>query len=121
MYLLGIRDKSQLFTHPLLGNIFENMVVMEKLKQRLNAGYEPDMWFYRNSSGSIEVDLMVEEAGWIYPMEIKSAATYSAGMRKHLDEFVKLESRAKDPLVIYSGTTYPGQAVNFMDYFTRTP
>ena len=114
-YLLGVRDFSQLFSHPLIGNLFENMVVMEELKKQLNRAEEPDMWFYRNSSGSVEVDLLLERGGSVYPMEIKSAATYSEGMRRHLDEFCALEPRAKDPKVIYSGKSYPGIAQNFAE------
>ena len=65
-YLLGIRDASQLYTHPLVGNVFENMVVSEVIKRGLNRGFELDCWFCRNSSGSI-VDVAVNFAdvsGW---------------------------------------------------------
>ena len=114
-YLLGIRESSQIFTHPLCGNIFENMVVMEALKGRLNRGEEPDIWFYRNSSGSIEVDLLFENGGRVYPREIKCSSTYSADMGKCLKDFVLLETRSQNPLVVYSGATAPGQAVNFAE------
>lgn len=117
-YLIGIRDASQLYSHPLVGNLFENMVVIEALKQRMNRGKEPDMWFYRNSSGSIEVDLVIEEGGAVYPREIKSAMTYNHDMGRHLNEFVSLVSNAKNPLVVYAGKTFPGQAVNYCDNFS---
>ena len=91
------------------------MVVIEALKGRLNRGEEPDIWFYRNSSGSIEVDLLFESAGRVYPREIKCSATYSADMGKGLKDFALLETRSQDPLVIYSGVTAPGQAVNFAE------
>lgn len=114
-YLVGIRSAEQLFTHPLVGNLFENMVVTEALKSRLNRGLEPDLWFYRNSSGSVEVDLMFEEGGELHPREIKSSSTYSADMRRHLDEFLKLSSTAVKPLVVYSGVTHDSVAVNFAE------
>lgn len=114
-YLIGIRDASQLFTHPLVGNLFENLVVIEALKHRLNNGEEPDMWFYRNSSGSVEVDLLIEDCGVLYPREIKSSMTYQENMSRHLTEFMKLETNAKGALVVYSGSTHAGQAVNYSD------
>lgn len=114
-YLLGIRDASQLFTHPLVGNLFENMVVTEALKYRLNRGLEPDLWFYRNSSGSVEVGLLIEEGGRLYPREIKSSSTYSANMKRHLEEFCKLSSNADNPLVVYAGETHDSVAVNYAD------
>lgn len=112
-YLLGIRDPAQLATHPLVGELFENMVVMEAVKSRLNAGEEPDLWFYRNSSGSIEVDLLVERAGRLRLREVKCSATYHADMSRHLAQLSGLAANVDSALVVYSGETHPGVAVNF--------
>lgn len=114
-YLIGIRDAAQLYAHPLVGNLFENMVVIEALKNRLNRGLEPDLWFYRNGSGSIEMDLLIEEGGRLYPREIKSATTYAERMSTHFDEIVSLFGNVGKPLVVYAGETQEGIAVNFAD------
>ena len=114
-YLLGIRDVSQLYSHPLVGNVFENMVVAEAVKHRLNQGLEPDCWFYRNSSGSIEVDLLFEDGGTLHPREIKSSSTFSSDMRGHLETFGRLTPNIERPLVVYSGETHTDVAVNFAD------
>ena len=45
-------------THPLIGNIFENMVIADAYKEQFNCGKRPNLHFYRNSSGTIEVDLL---------------------------------------------------------------
>ena len=114
-YLLGIRDASQFYSHPLVGNVFENMVESEAIKHRLNQGLEPDCWFYRNSSGSIEVDLLIEEGDRIHPREIKSSFTYSSAMCGHLKVFFRLAANVEHPLVVYSGETHADVAVNFTD------
>lgn len=114
-YLIGIRDVSQLYVHPLVGQVFENMVVMESIKWRLNQGLDPDCWFYRNSSGSIEVDLLIEDGGRLYPREIKSSSTFYSGMRENLESFCRLTAQAVQPLVVYSGATYPEIAIHFAD------
>ena len=114
-YLLGIRDASQFYSHPLVGNIFENMVVVEAVKHRLNQLLEPDCWFYRNSSGSIEVDLLFEDGGKLHPREIKSSSTFSSDMREHLETFSRLASNVARSLVVYSGETHTDVAVNFAD------
>ena len=114
-YLLGIRDASQFYSHPLVGNIFENMVVVEAVKHRLNQGLEPDYWFYRNSSGSIEIDLLIEDGGKLHPREIKSSSTFSSDMREHLETFSRLASNVARSLVVYSGETHADVAVNFAD------
>ena len=114
-YLIGIREPSQLYSHPLVGHLFENMVVMEAMKYRLNKGKECDMWFYRNSSGSIEVDLLIESGTRLYPREIKSSLTYSEKMGNGLKAFAELASNAEQPLVVYAGKTFSGVAANFAD------
>lgn len=114
-YLLGIREKDQLFSHPLVGGLFENMVVMEAVKYRLNRGAEADMWYYRNSSGTLEVDLLIEDGLKLYPREIKSSSTYSDRMGRGLSEFLKLSPNAENPQVVYAGDTFAGVAANFTD------
>lgn len=42
------------------GHLFENMIVAEALKQRLNAGRTNNLCFYRDSNGN-EVDLITKE------------------------------------------------------------
>lgn len=50
-WLLGIREESHLDVHPLKGQLFENLVVLEIMKQYLNQGKHPQLHFYRDSSG----------------------------------------------------------------------
>ena len=114
-YLIGIREREQLFSHPLVGSLFENMVVMEAVKFRLNRGEEPDLWFYRNSSGTVEVDLLMEDGVDLRPREIKSSSTYSQRMGRGLSGFLKIARNVTDPLIVYAGETFDGVAANFRD------
>ena len=114
-YLLGIRTAEQLSTHPLQGNLFENMVMVEALKYRLNRGLGSDLYFYRNQSGSIEVDLVYEDGTRLLPREIKSSSTYSSSMSVHLKSFRALAPHTENPLVIYSGETMPNVAAHYSD------
>lgn len=114
-YLLGIRSAEQMSTHPLMGHLFENMVMAEALKHRLNYGKSPDLYFYRNSSGAVEVDLLLEDDGALYPREIKSSSTYSQTMSAHLKSFCALAPMARDPLVIYSGKSFSSVAQHYTE------
>ena len=67
----GIDNSAQLNRDPLRGNIYENLVIMEVLKTRLNTGQRPDLYFYRDSNGK-EVDLLILDGRSIQPIEIKS-------------------------------------------------
>lgn len=114
-YLLGIRNVEQMSTHPLMGHLFENMVIVEALKYRLNRGEDSDLYFYRNSSGSIEVDLLIEDGTSLLPREIKSSSTYSSSMSANLKAFCELAPTAKNSLVIYSGVAAPNVASHYSE------
>ena len=113
-YLLGIRSPESVATHPLMGNLFENYVVAEEMKRRFNRGEEADVYFYRNASGTTEVDLIVERDGRLHPIEIKASSTFASSMAKNLRAFGELCPEAEPGRVVYSGETTPA-AANFSD------
>ncbi len=76
-WLLGIREFSQLFSHPLRGSIFETWVVSETLKHRTNRGLMGGLAFYRDRNGA-EVDLVLDRTTSVALVEAKSAATPSS-------------------------------------------
>ena len=102
-HLLGIKSQDQVACHPLVGNLFENLVVMEAFKQRLNRGEEPDFWFLRTSHG-VEVDLVSENAGRLDLWEVKSGATFHDDMADNLRAISRLlPDVAGRMAVVYSG------------------
>lgn len=103
-YLLGIRSAEQVATHPLMGNLFENMVVADILKRRLNRGEEPDMYFLRTSSG-LEADVVVENAGRLDLYEIKAGSTFHADMAAGLRKIAAFMPNAGRAALVYSGRT----------------
>ncbi|MDR3087340.1 MAG: ATP-binding protein [Azoarcus sp.] len=100
--LLGIETPAQVARDPLFGGLFENMVVAEALKARLNAGREAGLYFYRDQRG-LEVDLLVRQARRLFPLEIKGGMTYDPSFAKNLLAFLKLTDTAESPTVIYAG------------------
>ena len=102
-YLLGIENSRQISTHPLRGNLFENLVVTEVIKHRYNAGKRASCTFYRDSSGH-EVDLLVEHGGHIHPFEVKAGRTIS---REFFRGFETLRNDLGDqvsrPILVYGG------------------
>lgn len=103
-YLVGIRDASQVATHPLMGSLFENMVVMELLKARLNRGDDADMYFLRTSSG-IEADVVVGNRGRLDLYEIKASSTYHSGMSDNLLKIAGFVPETGCRTIVYSGRT----------------
>ncbi|MCH3967276.1 MAG: ATP-binding protein [Atopobiaceae bacterium] len=83
-YLLGIKTLEQLLVHPMLGAVFENLVIAERMKRHLNGGDEPELCFYRDDS-KVEVDLLdLTDAASPELMEIKSSETYRPRFARHL-------------------------------------
>lgn len=75
--LLDIKSAEQVSTHFLRGGLFENLVVNEFIKDSLNKGEEPNLTFWRDSTGN-EIDLLQTIAGKQNAYEIKSGATYTS-------------------------------------------
>jgi hypothetical protein len=99
--LLSITSASGLRKHPNYGNIFENWIISEIRKNRLNIGLSDGMYFFRDSAGN-EIDLIVEEDGAPKCVEVKSSARYSPAMLKGLRYWLK-NSRGNTALLIYGG------------------
>lgn len=102
-FLLGIRTPEQLARDPLRGNLYENLVIADVLKARYNTGQRPELFFYRDSQGN-EVDLLIRDAGFITPVEIKSASTFTPHFIQGLDRFHALGAgRCAPGVVLYTG------------------
>lgn len=106
-YLLGLERRNQLETFYLRGEIFENFILSELIKFRLNKGLQPNIYFWRNSKG-VEIDCLVEKFDRLIPIEIKSGLTPSLHYFDQLKKWNKISGT--DPgknLVVYAGeTTY---------------
>ena len=56
------------------GALLENYVVAEIIRSYQNAGQEPYLYYYRDKDAR-EIDLILEQDGKLFPMEIKKMAT----------------------------------------------
>lgn len=101
-FLLGITKEEQVSRDPLVGNIFENLIVIESLKYLYNKGLISNLYFYRDSNGN-EVDLILKRGRDLIPIEIKSSSTFSQKQMKGLRYFQKLKPDTKQLLLVYNG------------------
>lgn len=101
--LLGIRTKEQLDTHFMKGSIFENLIVIETMKQFYHRGIRPNCFFWRDNTG-IEIDLIIEEGGKIFPVEIKSGRTIQSDFFRNLEFFNRISDNPPElGHIIYGG------------------
>ncbi|MBQ7188115.1 MAG: ATP-binding protein [Kiritimatiellae bacterium] len=115
-HLLAISSARQIAQHPLVGGLFENMVVIEALKARLNAGLEPNLYYMRDSSG-VEADLVLEDATGLRLWEIKSSMTADMSFARNLRLLRKAIPEVVSADVVYAGEEWPlppdGKFINF--------
>lgn len=117
-YLLGIERLEQVSRDPLIGHLFENLVVLESLKARYNRGLTPNLYFYRDNQGH-EIDLLHQRGSELSGIEIKSASTWSPSFKKALEHFHQRIHSLSTRTVVYGGDaiefTDGIQAMSFMD------
>ena len=105
-YLLGLESALHVSRDPLRGNLFENMIVADAMKCRMNRGKDPHLFFLRTEKG-FEVDLIIQEGRSLTPVEIKSAATFNSQFVAGVKRFCAEEPAATSPMLIYDGEGYP--------------
>jgi predicted AAA+ superfamily ATPase len=101
-YLIGIDNVNQVSRDPIVGGLFENMIALEAIKNRLNLGYDHQLYFYRDNKKN-EVDLIYKKQNQLIPIEIKSAMTFNKNFAKGIHYFRKITTKASKGFVIYSG------------------
>ena len=85
-YLAGLRDPEHAAAGPLGGAIMETAVLGEIVKTLTHRGAEPRVYFWRTAAGT-EVDLVVEVAGRLVPIEVKLSATPRPAMANTIRRF----------------------------------
>ena len=108
-YLLDIESPEQLARDKMRGHLFENIVVIEALKHRFNAGRESNLFFYRDSNHN-EIDLVMLTGQRADGYEIKSATTYHpdfAAKLTKMQDYINGETGTR--AIIYNGSMENGQ------------
>lgn len=102
-YLLGIETVRQISHDRLRGGLFENLVLLEIMKSRMNRGKEPNVFFYRDNHQN-EVDIVIKQADLLIPVEVKSTMTFNSALLKNLLFYKKLVgNRAPVAFLVYGG------------------
>lgn len=113
-FLLGIENPEQLGSSMSRGAVFENMAMGELVKRRLNEDKDPNIYFYRESSGK-EVDALIEAGGTVSLYEIKNGRTFNEGYTRNMKYVESVLNNVKQSTVIYDGPTFAPIAVNIRE------
>ncbi|MEW5932507.1 MAG: ATP-binding protein [Bacillota bacterium] len=102
-YLTGLREPEHAASGPMAGPIMETAVLTEIVKTLTHRGMAPQVYFWRTSAGT-EVDIVVETAGKLVPIEVKLSATPRPAFAGSIRAFqADLDARALPGYVIHPG------------------
>lgn len=90
--LLGIKSVEELELHFAKGGLFENFIILEKMKLKLNMGEQADLFFWRDSHGN-EIDVLETKGNTQVVTEIKSAKTLKNDFFKGLQWYEKIAKK----------------------------
>ncbi len=98
-YLTKWKTKEVLEAGTMSGSFFENFVIVEILKSYYNSGeLQPSIYFYRDKEKR-EIDLIIEENGKLYPIEIKKTATPSKSMITNFKALENMKELAEGAII----------------------
>ena len=102
-YLVGLRDAEHAMAGLMAGAIMETAVVSEVYKTLTHRGEEPNLYFWRTSTGA-EVDLIVDTGESLVPLEVKLSATPKQTMAASIASFRQdMGERAAKGFVVHPG------------------
>lgn len=107
-YLTKWQSAETLQKGAMAGALFETAAVMEIVKSYEARGRTPPLYYYRDHQGR-EVDVVIEQDGQVFPIEIKMSSQLGKDDVKHLRFFATQEKNVGKSAVICSAL----QAVPF--------
>ena len=118
-HLTGIRDARQLATHHARGALFENYLIAEVMKAYRHHRLQPPLYFWRDRGGH-EIDLIIEQDGTPYPVEIKSGQTVAAAMGEGLRRWCRTAGAPPERAALLhgGGDRYQRSGLNVYPWFS---
>lgn len=103
-YLLKINDAAALKTNRQKGNLFENFVINEYIKQNYHQNLLLDFWFWRDAVGH-EIDFIWQDSENLNLVEIKASETIMSEMFRGLTYFENLlPAKINSKTLVHTGS-----------------
>ncbi|MDR2970763.1 MAG: ATP-binding protein [Bacteroidales bacterium] len=103
--LLNIEQENQIENFYMRGNLFENFIFSELVKNRYNKGLPANFYYLRDAKG-VEVDCVIEKPDKHVFIEIKLSETLLPAHLKNI-ELLQKEFSNTESFLIYSGKAEP--------------
>jgi len=122
-HLLGLQESGQVRQYYQRGSLFENMAIVELLKNRLNADRRPDLFFWQDSNKA-EVDLVEIGGLQTHLYEMKYSHTPAGDFLKGIQIFRKTAPekwQSGNNLVIYAGEEMQARTGGTIESWKKLP
>ncbi len=100
--IMGIERETIIKKRELYGALFENMIIVDIIKNLNLHEQRPTITFYRDSNQN-EIDLIIETKGKIIPIEIKASETMNNKYFDTLTWFQTITKNDQEAVVVYGG------------------
>lgn len=105
-YLTKWKNKDVLESGSMARNFFKNFVIVEIIKSYYNTGeLRPPIYFYRDKDKR-EIDLIIEQNGKLYPIEIKKSANPSKDMIENFKVLDKVKEVGEGAIICMYNRIY---------------
>ena len=100
-HLLEINDTDSYFSSIKQGPLFENMIVVDRLKRRSHEGLKAELYYFRDSNG-LEIDIIERFNKRTSLIEVKGGKTFKPGFTDQMYKLYNIDNSLKLK-VIYGG------------------
>lgn len=112
---LGIRSAEELALSPFRGALFECLIISDFYKQYYNQGFEAPLYYWRDQNGRLEVDCIIDRAGTLFPIEIKSGETIVSDYFNAIKAWSELANAdPADGYIVYAGDISQHRSAGFV-------
>lgn len=105
-FLMGLHESEPTMKGPMIGPLFETMVVTEWVKAFLHRGEKPELFYWRSKAG-LEIDLVIDRNRRLYSVETKATATLLPGHAQGLNLWRSLAGDSAAPCLIIANIKAP--------------
>ena len=100
--LMNISKETLLKNRTLYGGLFENMIIVDLIKNFKAQNLRPYLTFFRDTNKN-EIDLIIELEGKTIPVEIKASQTMNSSFFDTISWFQEKTQNDNEAVVIYGG------------------
>jgi len=101
--LMNLTIETLIKKRDIYGGLFENMVIVDLMKQFYAQGIRHTLSFFRDTNNN-EIDLIIETGGEVIPLEIKASETIKQDFFETPLWFQSQITDAVAPIVVYGGS-----------------